>query len=122
MSQCVLYVACISAFIRIINIIITRIITYNYCTTASSSFYTIHVHEKLIRANRMLVRVSLYILCKNIYIYICIYVYIIYVDICQYSLKTYNKMSPRKENVWTAEVARFDRIYTRDKYKIRRVE
>ena len=31
-------------------------------------------------------------------------------------------MSPRKENVWTAEVARFDRIYTRDKYKIRRVE
>lgn len=59
MFQCVLYVACISAFIRII-IIITRIITYNYCTTASSSFYTIHVHEKLIRANRKLVRVSLY--------------------------------------------------------------
>lgn len=36
----------------------------------------------------------------KIYIYICTLLYL-------YSLKTYSKMSSRKENIWTAEMAHY---------------
>lgn len=39
------------------------------------------------------------------------YVYM-YVNRSRYSLTTYSNVSSRKENVWTAEVARFGRIYS----------